>query len=195
MILCYVGLGSVSSVPVLEGKVPHSPCSHSLCSSCQPALHCTCRTTIPWWYSTFFIYSNVHPVLLISLFFFAYLTATTLSTSFPVSCKELLPKQTPLTSADFKRQKYEVGCFRHIQHFLASWLVCALNECSTLLLHDHKLLDFFSCNRNVFGNERQNLTRRFCHFGHLQENSDTSLALLQHENDPAAQCFSLFNKA
>lgn len=26
---------------------------------------------------------------------------------------------------------------------LESWLVCALNECSTLLLHDLKLLDFF----------------------------------------------------
>lgn len=90
----------------------------------------------------FFIH-NVYPVIFISLLFFTYLTATTLSTSFPVSCKELLPKPTPLTSADFKRQKYEVGWFRHIQHFLESWLVCALNECSTLLLHDLKLLDFF----------------------------------------------------
>lgn len=141
----------------------------------------------------FFIYNNVHPVLFISLFFFTYLTATTLSTSLPVSCKELLPKQTPLTSADFKRQKYEFGCFRHIQLFLEFWLVCALNECSALLVHDLKLLDFFSCDRNVFGNERPNLTRRFCHFGPLQETSDTSLAL-ECESDPAAKCFSLFKE-
>lgn len=74
--------------------------------------------------------------------------------------------------------------------FWESWLVCALNECSTLLLHDLKLLDFFffSCDRNVFGDERPNLTRRFCYFGPIWGTSDTSLALLQCESDPTAQC-------
>lgn len=109
-------------------------------NSCQPALHYMWRT-----YHTLVvqhIFHNAHPVLLISLFLFTHLTATTLSTSFPVSCKELLPKQSPLTSADFKRQKYDAGCFRQVQHFSDLWLFCLLNKCSTLLSYDIKLLDF-----------------------------------------------------
>lgn len=177
---------------VLEGKVPqpHDP----PVNSCQPALHCTCRTTIPCWHTTFFIYIDVHPVFFISLFFFTYLTATTLSTSFPVSCKELLPKQTPLTSADFKRQKYEVGCFRHIQHFLESWLVCALNECSTLLLHDLKVLDFFHVTEMCLVMKGQISQENFA----ILDPFKNILTLHWHccsVSDPAAQCFSLFNKA
>lgn len=105
--ICGIGF-SVFSAPLGIKGTPPPPPPHTLCTMVTSANLLSTVHEEPRYspnISTFFIYNNVHPVLLISLLFFTYLTATTLSTSFPVSCKELLPKQSPLTSADFKRQK------------------------------------------------------------------------------------------
>lgn len=157
-VVCGSGF-KVFSAPLGRKGTP-SPHSSSLCMMATPAnLLCT---------------AHAEPLDPAGRAHFSYTTMSIHYYSFhcfssPTSQQQLYPQASQSAAKNCcqsklhshlqisKDKKYEVGCFRHIQHFLESWLVCALNECSTLLLHDLKLLDCFSCDRNVFGNERTNL--------------------------------------